>query len=445
MSLITTDQLRTREREGAEEGEEDEEDNASAGKSLQDYLFLPLSKIILERGLISADMPALIQRAADDWQPPSTDALAQSHSCSFSHLSAIPASVLADQAVECVLGVDEAGRGPVLGPMVYGVAYCPITYTDEMISEHGFMDSKVLDHNTRVSLFQRICSKDDELYRAIGWAVRVMSARDISAGMLKPIAPYNLNAQAHDTTIQLIKDVLATGVNIRKIFVDTVGIPEIYQAKLAREFPMAEVIVAKKADSLYPIVSVASICAKVTRDKSLEMAAAEVGATASSAGDEGDCLEKAEFPSDIASTLLSQDVDLSNEQQSKKQRSEASLATLPGETGRAEWGSGYPSDARTVTWLKANKNPIFGWPVKGGGVRYSWSTVKDLLEPPSSTSSSRTRNSKRTNTHAEDIFVMWHDETEEEAGQPMLSFEPKSPGFNVNRWYGTNVGAQGFS
>jgi len=36
-----------------------------------------------------------------------------------------------------ILGVDEAGRGPVLGPLVYGVAYCPKSY-QERLEELGF-------------------------------------------------------------------------------------------------------------------------------------------------------------------------------------------------------------------------------------------------------------------------------------------------------------------
>jgi ribonuclease H2 subunit A len=34
---------------------------------------------------------------------------------SYTHLSPVPATLTADTSTECVLGVDEAGRGPVLG------------------------------------------------------------------------------------------------------------------------------------------------------------------------------------------------------------------------------------------------------------------------------------------------------------------------------------------
>ena len=44
---------------------------------------------------------------------------------------------------------------------------------------------------------------------------------------------------------------------------DTVGDPEKYRTKLSERFPSVKFVVAKKADSLFPVVSGASIVAKV--------------------------------------------------------------------------------------------------------------------------------------------------------------------------------------
>lgn len=178
---------------------------------------------------------------------------------------------------------------------------------------------------------QTLCTPDTDLYQDCGWATRVMSARDISAGMLRPAGTYNLNAQAMDATIDLIKDVFAKGVNVKEIYIDTIGSPAIYQKKLERIFPTTMITVAKKADSLYPCVSAASVCAKVTRDAALEV-----------------CYQ-----------------------------TYSSVSTKEPEFAAVGWGSGYPSDARCTTWLKEHMDPVFGW---GSECRFSWGTAKDLLE-----------------------------------------------------------------
>lgn len=272
---------------------------------------------------------------------------------SYTHFSSVPPCLLPstesttaekpEPGPPCALGVDEAGRGPVLGPMVYGLFYLPLPLSDQLLRKtHHFDDSKVLTPEVRSDLMEKLCTPESDLYTQCGWAVEVMSARDIGANMMKPTAMYNLNAQAMDATISLIEGVYKRGVNVKEIYIDTIGNPATYQKKLERIFPTAQVTVAKKADSLYPCVSAASVCAKVTRDAALEML----------------------YESYVEPSAENEDEEMSTTAEEK----------APSEPS---WGSGYPSDARCTSWLKRNMDPVFGW---GSECRFSWGTAKDLLD-----------------------------------------------------------------
>ncbi|XP_045189680.2 ribonuclease H2 subunit A-like isoform X2 [Mercenaria mercenaria] len=164
----------------------------------------------------------------------------------------------------CWLGIDEAGRGPVLGPMVYGTCYSPISKKQDL-EDLKFADSKTLTEEQRESIFEKLCGAGE----LIGWMVEILSPTYISNSMLRRFK-YNLNALSHDCAIGLIQRVLDQGVNVAEIYVDTVGDPGKYQEKLSALFPGIDITVAKKADADYQIVGAASICAKVARDKAVK-------------------------------------------------------------------------------------------------------------------------------------------------------------------------------
>ncbi|XP_071036725.1 ribonuclease H2 subunit A isoform X2 [Parasteatoda tepidariorum] len=203
--------------------------------------------------------------------------------------------------------------------MVYGAAYCPVSQVDALKAK-GVADSKTLTEEKRENLFEIISDSKDMM----GWLLEILSPTVISNNMLKR-SKYNLNALSHDSAIALIRKALSLGVNVTEIYVDTVGPPDKYEAKLSNLFPGIKVTVAKKADSIYPIVSAASICAKVARDNALKAWKFA----------EGDNLNEMEY------------------------------------------GSGYPNDPVTKKFLTQSIDPVFGFPQI---VRFSWSTAGKILE-----------------------------------------------------------------
>ena len=151
------------------------------------------------------------------------------------------------------MGIDEAGRGPVLGPMTYAAAFWAKSQ-DAKIPQ-GFNDSKQLTVDSRESLYEQIMTTQE-----MGFVLRILHASEISRNMLRR-NPYNLNAMSHDAAMQMIQAVLDAGIKIHNCYVDTVGSPEAYQFRLNQVFSDHKInfVVEKKADSKYAECSAGSI------------------------------------------------------------------------------------------------------------------------------------------------------------------------------------------
>ncbi|MEM3827151.1 MAG: ribonuclease HII [Candidatus Micrarchaeaceae archaeon] len=168
-------------------------------------------------------------------------------------------------------GGDEAGRGAVIGPLVVAIAVFKKSAVKKL-AEVGVRDSKMLTPKRREELYGEI----ERL--AVEKRVSVISAQEINNAMRNKISLNELEAMHFSKLFDSISstarylyldspDVIAEKFAIR---VNTqtskptrvVGI----KAKAEPGKSYTKIIAEHKADLKYPIVSAASIIAKVTRD-----------------------------------------------------------------------------------------------------------------------------------------------------------------------------------
>lgn len=163
--------------------------------------------------------------------------------------------------IRCIIGIDEAGRGPVLGPLVYSLFISPED-DESWLKKNGANDSKLLTASSREAFFDILLANDAPV---MGWRAGILHPEHISNCMLRR-NKINLNELSYSTVYSLIESVLKDGVIITSAFVDTLGKAEKYEDTLTSKFPGIKFTVRSKADSLYPVVGAASIVAKVLRD-----------------------------------------------------------------------------------------------------------------------------------------------------------------------------------
>ncbi len=151
-----------------------------------------------------------------------------------------------------VLGIDEAGRGPVIGPLVVAGVLLQEEHQQQLVAL-GVRDSKALPRGRRAALFPHI--------ERIAQAVEALS---LPAHALDG----NLTQLELEATARLIKRLKPDRVVIDAP-VGPRALPA-YREALRRLLPFAcELTVENKADARYPVVAAASIVAKVRRDREI--------------------------------------------------------------------------------------------------------------------------------------------------------------------------------
>tara|TARA_B100001559_G_C16188039_1_gene478584 strand:- start:12 stop:578 length:567 start_codon:yes stop_codon:yes gene_type:complete len=134
-----------------------------------------------------------------------------------------------------IVGIDEAGRGPLAGPVVAAAVIIEEKNLPEKIN-----DSKKVSEKNRQFYYEMIIDK----------------ACQFGIGIVSPDEIDKINI--HNATLKAMKISYEQLICVNpKIYIDGIYKPDIYGESYA----------IKHGDRLVPIISAASILAKVTRDK----------------------------------------------------------------------------------------------------------------------------------------------------------------------------------
>ncbi|MFW6196510.1 MAG: ribonuclease HII [Thermoplasmatota archaeon] len=161
-----------------------------------------------------------------------------------------------------ICGVDEAGRGPVIGPMVIAGV---IVSDDVELMEIGVKDSKRLTPAKRSELFEEITKISD-------YCIRVIPAEEIDSLRRST----SLNKIESDNFASIIQELCSEG---DIAYVDSASTDEkSFGLEIKNKVDQNIDIISKhEADDTYPIVSAASIIAKVKRDEEVQKISEKIG------------------------------------------------------------------------------------------------------------------------------------------------------------------------
>ncbi len=152
-----------------------------------------------------------------------------------------------------IAGIDEAGRGPVIGPLVIaGVVIEP--EKEDALIEWGVRDSKQLTPRRRETLEQKIQQLASQV------EVLEISAKEIDTQRQQRRSLNILEAQWMAKVLNRLNWDIA--------YVDASDVnAERYGRQISAQLKTKNKVVSEhKADSAYPVVAAASVVAKVRRD-----------------------------------------------------------------------------------------------------------------------------------------------------------------------------------